>query len=39
VQRSAASDLNVVVNPDNPDSARISVGPERAVALDKRLFA
>ncbi len=33
------SDLNVVVNPDHPDSARISVGPERAVALDKRLFA
>ena len=31
-------DTNVVVNPDHPDSARISVGPETAVALDRRLF-
>lgn len=34
----AGRDANVVVNPDHPDSARISVGPETAVALDRRLF-
>jgi RES domain-containing protein len=31
-------DTNVVVNPDHPDAARISVGPETALALDPRLF-
>jgi RES domain-containing protein len=34
----AGRDANVIVNPDHPDSARISVGPETAVALDRRLF-
>jgi len=31
-------DTNVVVNPDHPDAARISVGREMPVALDARLF-
>lgn len=31
-------DTNVVVNPDHPDAARISVGPETPVTLDPRLF-
>ncbi|MBW4092798.1 MAG: RES domain-containing protein [Proteobacteria bacterium] len=31
-------DTNVVVNPDHPDAARISVGPETPVTLDSRLF-
>ncbi len=31
-------DTNVVVNPDHPDAARISIGPETAVTLDRRLF-
>jgi len=31
-------DDNVVVNPDHPDAALISVGPETPVALDPRLF-
>jgi len=34
----AGRDMNVVVNPAHPDAARISVGPETAVALDRRLF-
>jgi RES domain-containing protein len=34
----AGRDLNVVVNPDHPDAARISVGPETPVRLDLRLF-
>ena len=34
----AGRDTNVVVNPDHPDAARISVGPETPVALDRRLF-
>ena len=34
----AGRDTNVVVNPDHPDATRISVGPETAVALDRRLF-
>jgi len=34
----AGRDVNVVVNPDHPDAARISVGPETPVALDPRLF-
>lgn len=34
----AGRDTNVVVNPDHPDAARISVGPETPVALDARLF-
>ena len=34
----AGRDANVVVNPDHPDAARISVGPETPVALDSRLF-
>jgi RES domain-containing protein len=34
----AGHDTNIVVNPDHPDVARISVGPETAVALDRRLF-
>jgi len=34
----AGRDQNVVVNPDHPDAARISVGPVTPVALDKRLF-
>ena len=33
----AGLDENVVVNPDHPDAARISVGPEKPVALDSRL--
>lgn len=31
-------DTNGVVNPEHPDAARIEVGPEIAVALDRRLF-
>ena len=31
-------DGNAVVNPENPDAARIVVGPEMAVVLDQRLF-
>lgn len=31
-------DGNAVVNPDHPDAARISVGPETPVTLDPRLF-
>ncbi|WP_408021717.1 RES family NAD+ phosphorylase [Siccirubricoccus phaeus] len=31
-------DENAVVNPDHPDAARISVGPEMPVRLDPRLF-
>lgn len=31
-------DLNVVVNPDHPESGRLLVSPERPVGLDKRLF-
>lgn len=31
-------DTNVVINPEHPDAARISVGPEMAVNLDRRLF-
>jgi RES domain-containing protein len=31
-------DESVVVNPDHPDAARIAVGPEEPVALDRRLF-
>lgn len=34
----AGRDANAVVNPDHPDAARISVGPETPVALDPRLF-
>ncbi len=34
----AGRDTNVVVNPEHPDAARIAVGPETAVALDRRLF-
>lgn len=34
----AGRDVNAVVNPDHPDAARIEVGPERPVALDRRLF-
>lgn len=34
----AGRDTNVVVNPDHPDAARISVGAETPVALDPRLF-
>ncbi len=34
----AGRDANVIVNPDHPDAARITVGPETAVALDRRLF-
>jgi RES domain-containing protein len=34
----AGRDANVVVNPGHPDAARISVGPETPVALDRRLF-
>ncbi len=34
----AGRDSNVVVNPEHPDANLISVGPERAVALDRRLF-
>jgi RES domain-containing protein len=34
----AGRDWNAVVNPDHPDAARITVGPETAVALDPRLF-
>ena len=34
----AGRDTNVVVNPDHPDAARISVGPETPVVLDRRLF-
>jgi RES domain-containing protein len=31
-------DVNVVVNPDHPDAARIEIGDENAVRLDTRLF-
>lgn len=34
----AGRDTNVVVNPDHADAKRISVGPETAVSLDRRLF-
>ena len=34
----AGRDTNVVVNPDHPDTIRISVGPETPVVLDRRLF-
>lgn len=34
----AGRDTNVIVNPDHPDAARISVGPETPFALDSRLF-
>lgn len=34
----AGRDTNAVVNPDHPDAARIAVGPETPVALDRRLF-
>jgi RES domain-containing protein len=34
----AGRDLNVVVNPDHPNAARISVGPEGPLALDPHLF-
>lgn len=34
----AGRDTNVVVNPDHPDAALITVGPETPVALDPRLF-
>ncbi len=34
----AGHDTNVVVNPEHPDAARISAGPEMPVALDRRLF-
>jgi RES domain-containing protein len=34
----AGRDRNVVVNPNHPDAARIVVGPETPVALDRRLF-
>jgi RES domain-containing protein len=34
----AGRDTNVVVNPNHPDAARITVGPETQVALDRRLF-
>jgi RES domain-containing protein len=35
----AGRDTNVVVNPDHPDAAMISIGPETALSLDRRLFA
>lgn len=31
-------DTNVVVNPNHPDAARISIGPETPVTFDRRLF-
>lgn len=31
-------DTNVIVNPDHPDAARISLGPETPVTFDPRLF-
>ena len=31
-------DTNVIVNPDHPDAARISVGPETPATFDPRLF-
>ena len=34
----AGRDSNAVVNPDHPDAARIAVGPETPVALDRRIF-
>ena len=34
----AGRDTNVVVNPDHPDAAEITVGPETPVALGARLF-
>lgn len=34
----AGRDTNVVINPDHPDATHIFVGPETAVALDRRLF-
>lgn len=34
----AGRDTNAVVNPGHPDAAKIIVGPETPVALDRRLF-
>jgi RES domain-containing protein len=34
----AGRDTNVIVNPGHPDAARITVGPEMPVALERRLF-
>jgi hypothetical protein len=34
----AGRDTNVVVNPAHRDAARIVVGPETPVDLDRRLF-
>jgi RES domain-containing protein len=34
----AGRDVNVVVNPDHADAARIAVGPETPVVLDPRFF-
>jgi RES domain-containing protein len=34
----AGRDVNVVVNPDHADAARIVVGPETPVVLDPRFF-
>ncbi|HVY14879.1 MAG TPA: RES domain-containing protein [Rhodopila sp.] len=34
----AGRDTNVIVNPDHPDSRRITVGPDHPVTLDPRLF-
>ena len=34
----AGRDTSVVVNPLHPDTATITVGPERPVGLDRRLF-
>lgn len=35
----AGMDTNAVINPDHPDAARITIGPETQVNLDPRLFA
>jgi RES domain-containing protein len=34
----AGRDVNLVVNPDHADAARISIGPKTPVTLDPRLF-
>ena len=34
----AGLDTNAVMNPEHPDAARITLSPERPVALDPRLF-
>jgi len=34
----AGLDTNAIINPDHPDAARITIGPETPLTLDPRLF-